>query len=259
MLQCECGVALCVPCARTQFVDTLEATYLDYHKASVACPKCQVAPICFTIEGARVEKPRVGYNVDANSVAEIDRRVAALVDEALLRCGTSTTKGKNRATYYKAALKHYRTELGLLCDVREPTGTDSSDFFRLALARAETHCQRGTWLRDVSLHDLPLGPLEALKFVEHKALDLYLHGQPVSNACCICLDPIAPGDTAFSMCTCAEVNTDARLSHTLPSLRRLIGVPCVCSGSAGPARSSRWGGRAKAPRPTPTSTSTTSR
>jgi hypothetical protein len=117
MLQCECGVALCVPCARTQ---VSAANGGDYREAAVACPKCQVGPICFTARGEGVETLRVGYNI--------------------------------------------------LCPA-----------------------------------DLPLGPLEALKFVEHKALDLYLHGQPVSNACCICFDPIAPGNTAFSMCMCAEV------------------------------------------------------
>jgi len=126
MLQCECGVALCVPCARTQ---VSAATGGDYREAAVACPKCGLEPICFTARGEGVATVRVGYNI--------------------------------------------------LCPA-----------------------------------DLPLGPLEALKFVEHKALDLYLHGQPVSNACCICPDAIAPGNTAFSMCACSEVGADAHLSHT---------------------------------------------
>ena len=171
MLQCECGVALCVPCARTQVT---AANGGDYRESAVGCPKCKLGPTCFTVKGAGVATLRVGDN--------------------------------------------------MLCPA-----------------------------------DLPLGPVEALQFVEHKALDLYLHGQPVSNACCICLDPIAPGNTAFSMCACSEVGADARLSHILPPLLYLIGVPCVCSGSAGRVPSRRWVGRAHMSNPSRTSTSTRGR
>jgi hypothetical protein len=209
MLQCECGVALCVPCARKTFSEAVFEMRGNYHNAAVACPKCGIMPICFTVHGTNVENPRVGYNVDPTCLAVVDAQVKALVDEVLSRCGTSTTRGTNSARYYKGALDHFRTHYGLLSDVGEPTGTDSTNFYRLVLARAETYLQQGTPLRDIPLRDLPLGPLEAIQFVEHRALDLYLHGRRVSNECCICGDAIAPGYTAFSMCSCTEVGAAA--------------------------------------------------
>ena len=223
MLQCECGVALCVPCARSQFWDRLVAKRGDYHDAAVACPKCNVMPICFTVHGTNVENPRVGYNVDPTCLAVVDAQVKELVDEVLSRPGTTTARqGTKSARYYNGALNHFRTHFGLLCDIPDPTAVDSTEFYRLVLARAEAYRQNGALLRNVPLHDLPLGPLEAIQFVEHRALDLYLHGQPVSHKCFMCLDAIAPGNTAFSMCTCAEVSvycTSSPSTSTSPSIR----------------------------------------
>ena len=261
MLQCECLVALCVPCALKKLCDVLMETRGDYHKAAVACPKCDTMPICFTTIGATIG---VGYNVDARSVVEIDRQVRILEDQALeeRRSERRSVRGKDhRATYYANALQHYRTTFRLLCDVPEPKDDDSPDFYRLLLARAEKYRQEDVTpgrVVEVLLDDLPLGPLGALRFVENKVLDAYLHGRPVSNVCSTCKDDIAPGNTAFSMCMCTEVST----IDFSPILRSRIYLnnsflsPVPTSGSAGLARCDRWGRRAQVPRPTRTSKTT---
>ena len=203
MLQCECTVALCVQCARQQVWDTLVKNHGDYHEASVACPKCKAMPVCYTLQWQ--QNTRLGYNVNAESVKEVERQV-------LLLCVPPSSRTLvDRATQYGNEVNRYRSKYGLLTDIRDPTACDSPHFYRLLLARAEKYCRDNALVESehpatVLLDALPLGPLEALTFIEHNALDTFLHGQPVDNTCGLCGNPIAPGEAALSLCACRQVS-----------------------------------------------------
>ena len=119
--------------------------------------------------------------------------------------GSYAIRNKDNVFSYKKLLEKFK-ELGLLNDlIIDPT--TSADYVRLCLARAEQYRQSKGYAiqRDTLIEDLPLGPLEAMKFKNDYALERITNGMQIDSTCVVCRSLIRPGESVLFTCKCCIV------------------------------------------------------
>ena len=133
--------------------------------------------------------------------------------------------------------------IGLLHDLDWDSKTDDDlHYIRLCLARAEKYRQinfnnGARYSGNISIENLPLGPLECITFKPESYLEHVLQKCSVPSTCSICCDVLTPTNTVLFPCSCfsAEVcsycvsisiGSNFNTFHVNRSL--MVSVPIVC-------------------------------
>lgn len=147
-----------------------------------------------------------------------------------------TVRKKDKVATFKK-LHHKFIEIGILNDLDLDDFAVDTDYVRLCLARAEAYRQENMSVfrnssNRVSISDLPIGPLSAIKFKNDHTLERLVNNMGFEDKCVVCRQRIEPNESVLFTCHCSSVQCRSCVirnigSHADTFRGDSVGIQCV--------------------------------